>query len=188
MDEFNEDTLKKLSREISILKKIDHDNIVEYYGSWFENNETHVVFHIQMEFCWFTLDYAIIRYMRNYFNRKANTLWPLLGYYMATQLMHELVNGIGYLHSNKPPIIHRDIKPTNVLICYHGSGKFIKIAGFGLAIEHSELSMSHTKDVGAVKYMAPEVMNSGRYGPEADMFSIGVVLHKLFNFELISAK
>ncbi len=185
MDEANEDTLKKLSREISIMKKIDHDNIVEYYGSWFEKSETHVVFHIQMGFCWCTLN-DVIHNMRNYFNRKANTLWPLLGYHMATQLMHELVDGIGYLHSNKPPIIHRDIKPTNVLIRYHESGKFVKIADFGLAIEHSELSMSHTRDVGAVKYMAPEVMNSGRYGPEADMFSIGVVLQKLFNFVLIS--
>jgi serine/threonine protein kinase len=56
----------------------------------------------------------------------------LLGYYISCQLFIEVLKGVRYLHKQKPPIIHRDIKPLNILITNGINGRFVKLADFGL--------------------------------------------------------
>jgi serine/threonine protein kinase len=63
-----------------------------------------------------------------------------LGYYISSELFIEILESVDYLHKQK--VIHRDLKPTNVLIT---NGRFVKIADFGLATIHEFERQSHTK-------------------------------------------
>ncbi|OQR91825.1 protein kinase [Achlya hypogyna] len=82
-----------------------------------------------------------------------------------------IVQGLLYLHTFHPPIIHRDLKSRNVLL---DTTKGTKLADFGQsrAIDASTL----TSDVGTYQWMAPEVIEGKRYSVAADVYSFGVVL------------
>jgi len=99
------------------------------------------------------------------------------------------VRGVHYLHSQKPPIIHRDLKLRNVLFHNGSNGNFLKICDFGLAVEHrkhleGDSSTSHSRGVGTPEYMAPEVY-SGKYNEISDMYSLGILMRKMFNIDRI---
>ncbi len=66
-----------------------------------------------------------------------------LGYYISSQLFKEILEGVDYLHKQK--VIHRDLKPNNVLITDGMNGRFVKIADFGLATIHEFSGQSHIK-------------------------------------------
>ncbi|CAG2179324.1 unnamed protein product, partial [Oppiella nova] len=176
-------------KELKVWAKLDCDHFTQYRSSWLEaghkNKELVLTVHVQMDLCWFTLEGAIHK-MRTHFDRQVNQFLPTLGYYMASELLIEILEGIDYLHNSRPPIMHRDIKPKNILIKGSPYGRFIKLADFGLATEHLKESMTHTQAMGTDKYMPPEVRLSRYYGTKADMYSIGVTVHELFNFDLYS--
>eukprot|EP00698_Gefionella_okellyi_P009188 TRINITY_DN2318_c0_g1_i1.p1 TRINITY_DN2318_c0_g1~~TRINITY_DN2318_c0_g1_i1.p1 ORF type:complete len:537 (+),score=129.11 TRINITY_DN2318_c0_g1_i1:731-2341(+) len=85
-----------------------------------------------------------------------------------------VARGLNYLHKQKPPIVHRDLKSPNILI---DQGWEPKIADFGLS-KIKAASMVDTV-VGSPAWMAPEVAMGTSYGPAADVFSWGVVLWEL---------
>jgi serine/threonine protein kinase len=88
-----------------------------------------------MELCQMTLKEAL-----NKINRELNQNFEkgvtLIGAYLASQLFREIL-GVNYLHSQSPPIIHRDLKLTNILLTNGKNGNFIKICDFGLATIYS---------------------------------------------------
>ncbi len=79
------------------------------------------------------------------------------------------------------PIIHRDLKPENILISDPINGRFLKLCDFGLAKRH-EVS-NHTRMVGTVDYMAPEVINSNKYNTKSDVYSLALIVTEIFGFE-----
>ena len=78
----------------------------------------------------------------------------------------------------KNQIIHRDIKPDNIL--YHANGDIYKLGDFGISKELSKSGTDHTRSIGTLKYLAPEV-EKGRYDCRADIYSLGLVLYYLTN-------
>uniref|UniRef100_H3G6I1 Protein kinase domain-containing protein n=1 Tax=Phytophthora ramorum TaxID=164328 RepID=H3G6I1_PHYRM len=79
-----------------------------------------------------------------------------------------------YLHSCAPPVIHRDLKSSNILL---NQAMDAKVTDFGISRERIDATM--TAGVGTSLWMAPEVMLGERYDDKADMFSFGVVLSEL---------
>ena len=74
-------------------------------------------------------------------------------------------------------VIHRDIKPRNVLITRSGHAK---VADFGIARAVEATTISHPGDIlGSVKYMSPEQAAGGPVGPASDLYSLGVVLYQM---------
>ncbi|CAG2162176.1 unnamed protein product [Oppiella nova] len=103
-------------------------------------------------------------------------------FYISCHIFKEILECVQYLHELNPPVIHRDLKPDNILISSQlRNGRFIKICDFGLATLHSSSSSSHTTGVGTRQYMAPEVKLQTKYTPKADIYSLAIIAHKLFN-------
>jgi serine/threonine protein kinase len=187
--------------EIKIWAKLNNNFIVRYKSSWIENGEwNHIkdntimlnqrVLYIQMEMCRMTLRKAVIQINKELNQNYENGI-TLMGAFLSSQLFIEILEGLNYLHSQKPPVIHRDLKLTNILITDGQNGSFVKICDFGLAtinksetgnsgdVESFDINQLHTKTLGTPKYMAEEVKR-GKYDTPADMYSLGVILCELF--------
>jgi len=121
---------------------------------------------------------------QNDFKRKRFEVMTPLEYYISGELFKEILEAVNYLHSLKPPIIHRDLKPNNILITEGLNGRFVKIADFGLATFHKFDQQTHTKGLGNVKYVAPEVVRGRTYDMKADIYSLGVVSQDLFDVDI----
>ena len=75
-------------------------------------------------------------------------------------------------------ILHRDIKPSNILVSEQGD---FKLGDFGVSRTLENENTYGTKGIGTYDYMAPEIYNGGKYGKEADLYSLGIVLYWLLN-------
>lgn len=87
----------------------------------------------------------------------------------------QLCDALEYLHTRKPPIIYRDMKPANVMLKPEGN---IKIIDFGIAREYKEQSLSDTTVLGTKGYAPPE-QYSGQTDARSDIFALGMTMHHL---------
>jgi serine/threonine protein kinase len=89
----------------------------------------------------------------------------------------QVLGGLSYLHANQ--LVHRDVKPGNILL--HSSGN-VKLCDFGMTVLNDD-SMNTTV-VGTTKYMAPERLNALPYGRSSDIWSFGIVLRQCITGEV----
>jgi serine/threonine protein kinase len=202
---FNEEFKYSVMKEIEILQKLESDLVVRLESVWIEDNYLKIddfktdenksfvsslevfkqnkklVLHIQMELCLMSIK-EVTKKMNNELNQKLNEVMTPLGYYIASELSIEILESVDYLHKQK--VIHRDLKPNNILITNGMNGRFVKIADFGLATIHEFDEQSHTKYKGTIRYAAPEVMRTRNYDMKADIYSLGVILQELFNIDI----
>lgn len=91
----------------------------------------------------------------------------------------KLCNALIYLHSNKPPIIHRDIKPQNIMLLAGGG---VKLFDFDIARTQKKSQMSDTGlAVGSEGYISPEQRGAGQTGPFSDIYSLGVTMCRMLS-------
>jgi alpha-tubulin suppressor-like RCC1 family protein len=195
---------KEVFRELLIMKKLNSYHVVRHIDSWIENNyylkrefkneiietigngkhilkrlinpKNTILLHIQMEYCYKTLREIIVE-------PKAHQYMDAFRYFRLCSLLIEILESVDYLHKQNPPIIHRDLKPENILLTTGSDGRFIRIADFGLAVNHDFENQSHPSGVGTREYMAPETISSKRYNTKADIYSLGVIIGEMFGFE-----
>ena len=158
-------------REIDIMTKLHHPNIVQFLG------------YINVPFI------IIMEYIPN-----GNLLEQIkyLKYKKKLSIMMDVLQGLAYFHNRRPQsLIHRDIKPTNILltpsyrakITDFGISKLYSLerknsfTGIDVINKESEL----TADVGTMRYRAPETYNSNiEYDNKVDIYSFGVLLYEMF--------
>jgi serine/threonine-protein kinase len=102
----------------------------------------------------------------------------------AVDLLKQVCRGIAQAHGEKPPIIHRDIKPQNVLVGYEADGLRARVSDFGLARKVNPLTLLATA-AGTLAFKPPEAF-SQRKGdsPAADVWALGVTLYLLLTDQL----
>jgi len=144
-----------IAQEILIMKRVDHHSIVKVFEIYRDQEKIHIVMELLEGKELFDFLFQRDRLKES----------------EAATIIKQLVQWIAYLNSNN--IWHRDIKLENIVI---DSFKFqIKILDFGFSWYYEEGVLMDTK-VGTPYYIAPEVLK-GKYGPEWDMWSIGVIAY-----------
>jgi eukaryotic-like serine/threonine-protein kinase len=97
----------------------------------------------------------------------------------ASKLVHQVVLALGAAH--RSGLVHRDVKPANVLLTTEGKAK---LADFGLVRRHNELGPSGAKVAGTPTYMAPELFTGGAASPKSDIYAVGVMFYYLISARL----
>lgn len=156
MDRVNLDASTSCFAEADIHRKVcSHPHILQIYG----------LFH-DLSFIYMILEYAKGGTLKAAIERKE------LNKAEATRCLRELASALDHCHRKN--VIHRDVKPENVLI---GLGRSFKLADFGVSVCFAPGQLL-TEETGTLKYMAPE-MHDHSYGKEVDVWALGVVLHEL---------
>lgn len=150
---------KQLLRELQFNRKCSSPHIAEYYGAWLEERQATI--HIAMELCeGGSLD-AIHKRVQGRGGRTGERVLGRIGC--------GVLEGLAYLHSRR--IIHRDVKPSNILLTRTGG---VKLCDFGVSGELvNSLAGTFT---GTSYYMAPERIRGTPYTAAADVWSLGVTL------------
>ncbi|KAL3641597.1 hypothetical protein CASFOL_012412 [Castilleja foliolosa] len=154
----SEKDILNLRQEIEILRKLKHENIIAMLDS----------FESPQEFCVVT-EFAQGELFEILEDDKC------LPEEQVQAIARQLVRALHYLHSNR--IIHRDMKPQNILI---GSGSIVKLCDFGFARAMSANTVVLRSIKGTPLYMAPELVREQPYNHTADLWSLGVILYELF--------
>jgi serine/threonine protein kinase len=113
--------------------------------------------------------------------REAGSTFPeALALYVCREVAHALHYAHGLSAEGRPlGIVHRDVKPSNVLVSAAGE---VKLTDFGIAFANERSERTQTGVVkGTMSYMAPEQLMGGRVDARADVFSLGCMLHALLN-------
>ncbi|KAL2947273.1 hypothetical protein AAZX31_20G062200 [Glycine max] len=150
-----EKDIHNLRQEIEILRKLKHGNIIQMLDS----------FESPQEFCVVT-EFAQGELFEILEDDKC------LPEEQVQAIAKQLVKALHYLHSNR--IIHRDMKPQNILI---GAGSVVKLCDFGFARAMSTNTVVLRSIKGTPLYMAPELVREQPYNHTVDLWSLGVILH-----------
>lgn len=146
---------KALEMELSIYKELLHPHIVSYLGhDYLDSN-----LYIYLEY----MPGGSVAQVLSQFGPFDETL---IGTYAR-----ELLEGLEYLHTRQPTVLHRDIKGANILV---GLDCKVKLSDFGCSKRTADTFSQSLR--GSIPWMAPEVINQSGYGRRSDIWSFGCVL------------
>ncbi|KAK6944788.1 Protein kinase domain [Dillenia turbinata] len=151
-----ESARRQIVQELKINQSSQCPYVVVYYQSFYENGAISII-----------LEYMDGGSLAD-FLRKVRTIPEP---YLAA-ICKQVLMGLVYLHHEKH-IIHRDVKPSNLLINHRGE---VKITDFGVSAVLKSTSGQANTFVGTYNYMSPERISGGSYGYKSDIWSLGLVL------------
>ena len=165
LNHLKESQQRECYREVSILRKVSHPNIIKYYSSFLENESLCII----MEYAELGDLYTLIKhYKRHQKFFEEIILW---------RIAFEVLNGLEYLHSNN--IIHRDIKCLNLFL---SKDHHVKIGDLGVSTITS-LGGMHCTRVGTPLYLSPELVKQVPYDYKTDIWSFGCSLYHLASLD-----
>ncbi len=146
-------------REISLLKELKHPNIVRLYDVIHTEKKLTLVFEFSDQD------------LKNYIDEHSGEVAPDT----VKSFLYQLINGVGYCHQRR--VLHRDLKPQNLLINRKGE---LKLADFGLARAFGIPVRSYSHEVVTLWYRAPDVlMGSRKYSQSIDVWSCGTIFAEM---------
>lgn len=154
-----DDFIRRFQREAQAVAKLSHPNIVSIYD----------VGHEQ-DFHYLVMEYVEGQNLKEIIVQKA-PLDPLEAIDYTIQILEALE------HAHDSGVVHRDIKPHNILVTRNGK---VKVTDFGIAQAVSSATLTYTGTmVGSVQYISPEQAKGETTGTYSDIYSAGVVLYEL---------
>ena len=160
-------TVRRFEEECRLISQVRHPNIVQFLGVYFHQGEQAPI--LVMEFLPTNLTSCIEQY-------------GILPKEISFSILRDVAQGMCYLHSQSPPIIHRDLSSNNVLL---NPNMTAKISDLGVAriLNLSPPQVSRmTQTPGTPAYMPPEVMvASPKYDTGVDKFSYGILMIHMFS-------
>ncbi|ETI44719.1 TKL protein kinase [Phytophthora nicotianae P1569] len=169
----SKDLLRRFMDEIRLYARMDHPKIVHFIGlAWTNLLDLSLVVEYMPRGDLTTL----IRQKRLEKDGRRTFSWVGEDSQPRSkiEIALDMAEGLVYLHSFDPTIIHRDIKSRNVLLNHEWEAK---LSDFGISREASESTM--TGGMGTIAWIAPEVLQGERYSESADIFSLGITLSEM---------
>jgi len=160
----NQEEKPYFRREIEVMYKVHHKNVVKLFGHFEDNN-----------YCYFIMEYIS---KGNVYNLLPTDKKKRLSTKVCSFIIRDIISAVYFLHHMHPPIIHRDIKPENVLL---GDNLVAKLTDFGWS-NYMRDDEKRTTVCGTPIYLAPEIMEEKEHDEAVDLWCIGVLL-----FELVTA-
>ncbi|HEY4552864.1 MAG TPA: Stk1 family PASTA domain-containing Ser/Thr kinase, partial [Bacillaceae bacterium] len=159
-----EEFIRRFQREAQSATSLAHPNIVNIYDVGEEDG----IYYIVMEY---VDGMTLKQYIQQHYPLSID---------FVLDIMKQLASALAHAHQNH--IVHRDIKPQNVLIDHHGT---VKVTDFGIAMALSSTSITHTNAVlGSVHYLSPEQARGGMATKKSDIYSLGIVMFELLTGRL----
>jgi len=158
--------------EAIILSRIGHPNIIRVFDAGIL--ETRVG-----ECGYFTMEYVPGGNLETFWQRHGVNLIPFSD---TMDIIKQICSGLALAHAEKPPIIHRDIKPQNILVGYDAGGLRIRVSDFGLAKRVNPLTLAASA-AGTPSFMPPECL-SNVSSCAGDVWAIGTIFYLLLTDHL----
>lgn len=167
IQDFHDDQLKEFLREVAIMKRVRHPNVVLFMGAVTKRPHLSIV-----------AEYLPRGSLYRLIHRPSagETLDPRRRLRMAL----DVAKGINYLHCLNPPIVHWDLKSPNLLVDKNWT---VKVCDFGLSRFKANTFISSKSVAGTPEWMAPEFLRGEPSNEKSDVYSFGVILWELVTMQ-----
>ncbi|MED4474928.1 Stk1 family PASTA domain-containing Ser/Thr kinase [Oceanobacillus caeni] len=160
----DQEFIARFDREAQSATSLSHENIVSIYDV---GEEDHLLYMV--------MEYIDGMTLKEYIQRNGS-----LDVTETLDIMKQITSAIAHAHANN--IVHRDIKPQNILIDNFGK---VKVTDFGIAIALSATSLTQTNSIlGSVHYLSPEQARGGMATKKSDIYSLGIVMFEMLTGRL----
>ncbi|TYH23591.1 hypothetical protein ES288_A03G025900v1 [Gossypium darwinii] len=159
--EYKESTLLDYKKEIDIMRKLRHPNVLLFMGAVYSQERLAIVTE-------FLPRGSLFKALHK--NNQA------LDVKRRMRMALDVARGMNYLHHRNPPIVHRDLKSSNLLVDRNWN---VKVGDFGLSRWKNGTFLTTKSGRGTPQWMAPEVLRNEPSNEKSDVFSFGVILWEL---------
>jgi len=157
--------LEELEKEVAALRSLDHERLVKFIGASLQPPNLCIV-----------TEYMAGGSLHHLLHKLKTTLTHSQQHRQAVQV----AEGVEFLHSRRPPVVHRDLKSLNIVLDLQYNAK---ICDFGLtqSMENTHISLKEGGTGGSPRYMAPECYDSkGKITEKVDIWAVGCLLVEIF--------
>lgn len=165
-DEFldNEDFIRRFKNESKAIAVLNHPNIVRVYDVSFGD----------------MIQYIVMEYIDGITLKEYIEMQQVLDWKETLHLTTQILKALQHAHENG--IVHRDIKPQNIMLLQDGT---IKVTDFGIARFSSNATRTMTEQaIGSVHYIAPEQARGDKTDGKTDIYSVGVMMYEMLTGKL----
>ncbi|KAK7301098.1 hypothetical protein RJT34_11958 [Clitoria ternatea] len=167
VQDFHDDQLKEFLREVAIMKRVRHPNVVLFMGAVTKRPHLSIV-----------TEYLPRGSLFRLIHKPASG--EILDPRRRLRMSLDVAKGINYLHCLKPPIVHWDLKTPNLLVDKNWT---VKVCDFGLSRFKANTFLSSKSVAGTPEWMAPEFLRGDPSNEKSDVYSFGVILWELVTLQ-----
>lgn len=156
----------RIVNEVRLLERLHHQNIISFHGSWINREQQQVNFVTEI---------LSSGTLKSFIDKVQVIRWKI-----AKRWAVQILKGLEYLHSQDPPVIHRDLKCENIFI--NGTSGDLRIGDLGLSTVHQNGKALSV--LGTPEFMAPDMYEEGSYDEKVDIYAFGMCLLEIFTKEI----
>jgi len=159
--------INTLYKEALLMLELRHPHIISFFGISVDEENSEILMLMELMSC----------SLRDLFKNKVN-----LNSKEKVKILMGIAQGMSYLHSLKPPILHLDLKCTNILVRKDEGSYIIKITDFGISA--AKISIKVKPSGMTPNYAAPETLFNKPVSEKTDVYSFGLIMWELFTYSV----